>query len=160
MRVPGVGSTFRGSLHVEQAIPAGATLQLVGYAAYLIPAFLVVTGWNYFWCRDVDAAGTKVTGGALLFACTSAFLSSILGTISVSGKPFRSGGYVGDWVSGEMAVTDPVISQWVEENAHYLHWVAPALGAALVVVVGKWLAARAAKMRPRVIDLAHEEPKA
>src|SRR6185295_5301926 len=49
------------------------------------------------------------------------------------------------WVAGEMAVTDPVLAQWVNDNAHYLHWVAPAAGAVLVVVVGKWLAARGAK---------------
>src|SRR5262249_30989840 len=44
-----------------------------------------------------------VTGGVLLFTCTSALLSLALGTIPVSGKPFRAGGYVGDWLSGEMA---------------------------------------------------------
>src|SRR5262249_49744469 len=82
---------------------AELSFQLVGYGAYLIPAFLVVTGWHYFWCRDIDAAGTKVTGGVLLFTCTSALLSLALGTIPVSGKPFRSGGYVGDWLSAEMA---------------------------------------------------------
>src|SRR5262249_44018279 len=27
------------------------------------------------------------------------------------------------WVSGEMAVTDPVLAQWVDDNAKYLHWV-------------------------------------
>jgi S-DNA-T family DNA segregation ATPase FtsK/SpoIIIE len=85
------------------AFLAELSFQLVGYAAYLIPAFLVITGWHYFWCRDIDAAGTKVTGGVLLFACTSALLSLALGTIPVAGKPFRSGGYVGDWLSGEMA---------------------------------------------------------
>jgi S-DNA-T family DNA segregation ATPase FtsK/SpoIIIE len=85
------------------AFLAELSFQLVGYAAYLIPAFLVVTGWHYFWCRDIDAAGTKTTGGVLLFACTSAFLSLLLGTVTLSGKPFRSGGYVGDWLSGEMA---------------------------------------------------------
>ena len=85
------------------AFLAELSFQLVGYAAYLIPAFLVVTGWHYFWCREIDAAGTKTTGGVLLFACTSAFLSLLFGTITVSGKPFRSGGYVGDWLSGEMS---------------------------------------------------------
>ena len=85
------------------AFLAELSFQLVGYAAYLIPAFLVVTGWHYFWCREIDAAGTKTTGGVLLFACTSAFLSLLLGTVTLSGKPFRTGGYVGDWLSGEMA---------------------------------------------------------
>jgi YjbE family integral membrane protein len=63
------------------------------------------------------------------------------------------------WVAGEMAVTDPVAIHWVEENAKYLDWVAPAAGAVLVVAVGKWLAARAAKDQG-VIDLAGEKPKA
>jgi DNA segregation ATPase FtsK/SpoIIIE, S-DNA-T family len=85
------------------AFLAELSFQLVGYAAYLIPVFLVVTGWHYFWCRQIDAAGTKTTGGVLLFGCTSAFLSLLLGTITLSGKPFRSGGYVGDWLSGEMS---------------------------------------------------------
>jgi YjbE family integral membrane protein len=42
------------------------------------------------------------------------------------------------WVAGEMAVSDPSIGGWVAQH-HYLHTVAPAVGALLVVVVGKWL---------------------
>jgi YjbE family integral membrane protein len=64
------------------------------------------------------------------------------------------------WVSGEMAVTDPVLVQWVDDNAKYLHWVAPVAGAVLVVVVGKSIAARAKKEHKAVIDLASGEPKA
>ena len=60
---------------------------------------LVVIGWNYFWCRAVDAAGTKVTGAGLLFACASAFLSLVFGTLEVAGKPFRAGGYAGEWLA-------------------------------------------------------------
>jgi YjbE family integral membrane protein len=63
------------------------------------------------------------------------------------------------WVAGEMAVTDPVIAHWVEENAAWLHWVAPALGAVLVIVVGKWIASRAEREHKGVVDLAGEEPK-
>jgi YjbE family integral membrane protein len=63
------------------------------------------------------------------------------------------------WVAGEMAVTDPVIVHWVEENAAWLHWVAPALGAVLVIVVGKWIASRAEREHKGVVDLAGEEPK-
>jgi YjbE family integral membrane protein len=47
------------------------------------------------------------------------------------------------WVAGEMAVTDPAIHNFVEAN-HYLHTVLPVAGAIIVVVVGKWLASRAA----------------
>jgi YjbE family integral membrane protein len=42
------------------------------------------------------------------------------------------------WVAGEMAISDPSIAAWTERH-HALHTVVPALGAVLVVVVGKWL---------------------
>jgi YjbE family integral membrane protein len=53
------------------------------------------------------------------------------------------GGLLG-WVAGEMAVTDPAVSAWVDAHAHALHTIAPAACAAGVVIVGKWLARRAA----------------
>jgi predicted tellurium resistance membrane protein TerC len=46
------------------------------------------------------------------------------------------------WVAGEMALSDPSIKAYVENN-HLLHTLAPAAGAVIVVVVGKWLARRA-----------------
>jgi predicted tellurium resistance membrane protein TerC len=47
------------------------------------------------------------------------------------------------WVAGEMAVTDPAVHTFFDAHK-YLHYVFPAAGAVLVVVVGKWLANRAA----------------
>src|SRR5437763_5720784 len=44
------------------------------------------------------------------------------------------------WTAGEMAVTDPAVADWVDANAHWLHWGAPAAGAILVVALGKGLA--------------------
>ena len=46
------------------------------------------------------------------------------------------------WVAGDMAVTDPVVKTWVDAQAPYLHWLAPAVGAIAVVLVGKWLSSR------------------
>ena len=46
------------------------------------------------------------------------------------------------WVAGEMAMSDPAIHHWAEQQ-HVLHWLVPGLGAVLVVMVGKWLASRA-----------------
>src|SRR6185295_19000636 len=57
------------------------------------------------------------------------------------------------WVAGDMAATDPVVKDWVDANAAWLHWAAPAAGAVFVVVLGKWLAARAAA-KADVVDLA------
>ncbi len=62
------------------------------------------------------------------------------------------------WVAGDMAATDPVVKDWVDANAAWLHWAAPAAGAVLVVVIGKWLAARAAA-EAEVVDLANEKPE-
>jgi len=56
------------------------------------------------------------------------------------------------WVAGDMAVTDPVVREWVDLHAAFLHWAAPLGGAIAVVAVGKWIAARAAARR------AAEEP--
>jgi len=58
------------------------------------------------------------------------------------------------WIAGEMGVTDPVIAEWVEAHAAWLHdWkVAAIAGAALVVVVGRKLAAK------HDADLAQAQP--
>jgi DNA segregation ATPase FtsK/SpoIIIE, S-DNA-T family len=85
------------------AFLAELSFQLFGYASYAIPALLVVLGWHYFWCRSVDAAGTKTTGAAILFASIGTFMSLVFGTVDVSGKSFRAGGYVGDWLAKELS---------------------------------------------------------
>src|SRR5262245_16608226 len=48
------------------------------------------------------------------------------------------------WVAGEMAITDPVVSFWVEANAHCLDTSASPRGALFVVTIGKWLGAKKA----------------
>jgi len=45
------------------------------------------------------------------------------------------------WVAGEMAMGDPALHGWAE-NQHALHNIAPAIGAAFVVGLGKWLTMR------------------
>ncbi|OFW28852.1 MAG: hypothetical protein A3H97_16370 [Acidobacteria bacterium RIFCSPLOWO2_02_FULL_65_29] len=85
------------------AFLAELSLQLAGYAAYIVPALLVLTGWHYFWCRKFDAPGTKATGAVLFFACMSAFLSLVFGVVDVRGAPFRAGGYLGDWLAFELS---------------------------------------------------------
>jgi S-DNA-T family DNA segregation ATPase FtsK/SpoIIIE len=79
------------------------SFQLLGYAAYLVPAFLVAIGWHYFWCRTIDAAASKITGAVLLCACVGAFLGLVFGTVEVFGTPFRAGGYAGEWLATSLA---------------------------------------------------------
>ncbi len=61
------------------------------------------------------------------------------------------------WVAGEMAATDPVVGSWVDANAAWLHYAAPAVGAIGVVGVGRWLARRAERAEAaerELVDLA------
>jgi S-DNA-T family DNA segregation ATPase FtsK/SpoIIIE len=85
------------------AFMAELSYQLFGYSAYLIPVVLVVVGWHYFWCRVLDAAYTKLVGALLLLACVSAFLSLAFGTLDVSGKEFKAGGYAGQWLAASLS---------------------------------------------------------
>jgi YjbE family integral membrane protein len=57
------------------------------------------------------------------------------------------------WVAGDMAATDPVVKDWVDAHAAWLHWAAPATGAVFVVFAGKWLAARAEAEHKEIVDL-------
>ena len=61
------------------------------------------------------------------------------------------------WVAGEMAVDDASVKAWVEASVPAAHKLVPALCAVLVVVAGKWLAARAEARAP-LRDLAHGKP--
>ncbi len=85
------------------AFLAELSFQLLGYASHLIPAAMVVLGWHYFWCRTLDAQYTKLVGAGLLFGCVSSLLSLAFGSVDVAGKPFRAGGYLGEWLASWMA---------------------------------------------------------
>jgi len=58
------------------------------------------------------------------------------------------------WTAGEMGVTDPALADWVKANAHWLDWIAPAVGAVVVVVIGKALAKRKEAKGPANIPAA------
>jgi YjbE family integral membrane protein len=52
-----------------------------------------------------------------------------------------AGGALLGYVAGEMLVSEALFAPLVEAQ-HYLHWLVPVCGAALVLVMGKWLATR------------------
>jgi S-DNA-T family DNA segregation ATPase FtsK/SpoIIIE len=85
------------------AFLAELAFQLLGYASYFIPAAMVIVGWHYFWCRALDAQYTKLVGAGLLIGCISSLLSLAFGSVDVAGKPFRAGGYLGEWLASWMA---------------------------------------------------------
>ena len=73
---------------------------MLGYTSFLVPAILGVLGWNYFWCRTVDAGYTKSVGATLFVGCLAALFSLVLGNAEIGGRTFRAGGYVGEWIAG------------------------------------------------------------
>jgi len=85
------------------AFAAEASFQLLGYAAYMMPAILAVIGWHYFWCRDLEAEYTKAIGAALLVVSMATLFSLALGTATIEGKAFRAGGYFGEVTAGALA---------------------------------------------------------
>jgi S-DNA-T family DNA segregation ATPase FtsK/SpoIIIE len=77
------------------AFLAELSFQVAGFASYLLPGLVALAGWQYFWCRPVDALYTKATGVALIFACVSAMLSLLVGTATHGARSFEAGGFVG-----------------------------------------------------------------
>lgn len=65
------------------------------------------------------------------------------------------------WIAGDMTVTDAATKEWIQSSMPLLQWLAPAAGALLVVILGKWLAAQAsARMAAKavpIIDLADND---
>ena len=57
------------------------------------------------------------------------------------------GGLLG-FIAGEMAVEDPAVAPWVAANYPALGWVSPAVGVAIVVVIGLWLLRRPGRTSP------------
>ncbi|MFZ5522602.1 MAG: TerC family protein [Pseudomonadota bacterium] len=68
------------------------------------------------------------------------------------------GGALLGYVAGEMLVGEALFATIVETR-HYLHWLIPAFCAALVLLVGRWLAIRKT-VEPEVIDLVDETVQA
>jgi len=98
--VEGPTANFAGRVG---AFLAELTFQLVGYTAFAIPVALIVIGWNYFWCRKVDAPVTKLVGTSLLFGCVSTFLSMGMRQTSEAGMASHTGGgYLGRFLSEQM----------------------------------------------------------
>lgn len=68
------------------------------------------------------------------------------------------GGALLGWIAGGMAVTDVVTKDWVEANVPYGLWIAHALGAIFVVIVGKMIASRTESRIEPLEDLAEKRP--
>ena len=62
------------------------------------------------------------------------------------------------WVGLSLATHDPLVQEWIDAQAPWLDYVAPALGALLVVIVGRLMAsARRTGQPQQMVDLARED---
>jgi S-DNA-T family DNA segregation ATPase FtsK/SpoIIIE len=84
------------------AFVAELSVQVLGFAAYLVPVLIGVVGWTLFWCRRVQAIYTKIVGTALLGACLASLLHLALGSVTLSGRRIATGGYLGALLANEL----------------------------------------------------------
>jgi YjbE family integral membrane protein len=64
------------------------------------------------------------------------------------------GGMLLGWIAGQMVISDPVLKGWTDGQGRYFHYVVPALMALAVLIIGKWLAARARAARMPAVAAA------
>jgi S-DNA-T family DNA segregation ATPase FtsK/SpoIIIE len=86
------------------AFVSEASYQVLGYSAYLIPAFLGVLGWHYFWCRKIGAGYTKIVGVALLVGSFAALLALAFGALDPGTRHFSAGGALGEGLAALFAM--------------------------------------------------------
>lgn len=100
-------------------------------------------------------AGLAISIPLVIFAST--FLLKVMDRYPII---VTAGAGLLGWVAGEMAVSDPLVADWIDLNAHWLHRALPAAGVLLVIGLGKWIASRRrgeAAVKP-LEDLAAGEP--
>ncbi|MCL4811372.1 MAG: DNA translocase FtsK [Vicinamibacteraceae bacterium] len=123
------------------------SLQLFGYAAFLIPLVLLVIGWTYFWCSAVDAGWTKLFGALLLFACVATMLALAFSSDGVPAAGFAAGGYLGEalasWLSEYLNRTGSLILVLTFTFLSVIMATQLSLGR-IASSAGHWMAARAA----------------
>jgi S-DNA-T family DNA segregation ATPase FtsK/SpoIIIE len=82
------------------AFVAEASYQLMGFAAFLIPAALGVIAWHYFWCRKIESGYTKLVGVVMLVGSASALLALAFGPLQNGAPHVRPGGAIGEALAG------------------------------------------------------------
>jgi S-DNA-T family DNA segregation ATPase FtsK/SpoIIIE len=96
----GVPGNFAGRIG---AFIAEASLQLLGYAAWIAPIAVGVAGWNAFWCQKLEAAYTKLIGIVLMVTSLAALLSLVFRAVAAGPRAVPAGGVLGDWFAAELA---------------------------------------------------------
>lgn len=60
------------------------------------------------------------------------------------------------WIAGGMLVSDVATKEWVDSQANYLHWVAPTIGALIVIAMGKILVNMKKQKQMPLVDLVDD----
>ncbi|MEZ5317090.1 MAG: DNA translocase FtsK 4TM domain-containing protein [Vicinamibacterales bacterium] len=85
------------------AFLAALAFQLLGYAAFVVPAALAFVGWHYFWCSDLEAPYTKAIGAVVFTASMAGLLALAAGVTEAPTRSFRAGGAFGEILAGALA---------------------------------------------------------
>lgn len=63
------------------------------------------------------------------------------------------------WIAGDMVISDTVTKEWVNTNAAFMHWLSPVCGVLVIILIGKWLAAKTLRKKLPLVDLADDTDK-
>ncbi len=63
------------------------------------------------------------------------------------------------WIAGDMVISDTVTKEWVNTNAAFMHWLSPICGVLVIILIGKWLAAKTLRKKLPLVDLADDTDK-
>lgn len=63
------------------------------------------------------------------------------------------------WIAGDMVISDTVTKEWVNTNASFMHWLSPICGVLVIILIGKWLAAKTLRKKLPLVDLANDTDK-
>jgi YjbE family integral membrane protein len=145
--------------HGEDSIKANS--HLWGAVRTIIIADLVMSLDNVLGVAAAAHGNVTLLVFGLLVSIPLIAWSSQLVLKLIDRFPFiiYAGGALLGYVAGEMLVSDKMVAQLLEAVPHFIHWLLPLICAALVVVLGMWLAARKA-VTAEVVNLVEEHVSA
>ena len=138
-----------------------ANTHLLGAVKTIIIADFVMSLDNVLGVAAAAHGSVTLLVFGLLVSIPLIALSSQLVLKLIDRFPFiiyAGGGLLG-YVAGEMLVSDANVAWVLEEMPHFIHWLLPVFCAALVIVLGMWLAARKVAIA-EVINLVEEHVSA
>ena len=144
-----IGSVLLGYIGIQMLVPDEAEEEIDGHAQMWQAIKTIIVADLIMSLDNVLGVAAAAKGNIVLLVIGlgisipliiygSTFILKLMNRFPII---ITLGGAVLGWVAGEMLVTDPAISAWVDGHAHWLHTFAPALGALLVVGIGKSIAA-------------------